>query len=76
MLNFTIYKTIAASDLEHVSVNTLEEFAKWFAVQIAKETNCTVSGQIIDGQVHLITADCNMERVSDALERRNLTHKF
>lgn len=76
MLNFTIYKTITNKDLEHVGVNNPEEFAKWFAGQITKETGCNVSGQIIGGEVHLITADRNMERVSDALERRNLTHNF
>lgn len=76
MLNIRIYKSVETADLEKAGVSTTEQFAARFATSISKATGCQVTGSMEDGYVHLHTEDRNMERVSDALERRKLSHRF
>lgn len=76
MLDFTVYKPVRDDAMERMGVTTPEAFASAFAAMIAKETDCEVTGSLVDGYVHLHTDDANMEKVSDSLELRGLTHGF
>lgn len=76
MVDFDVYKPVREDAMQQAGVSTPEEFATWFAATISQETGCEITGAYTDGKVHLCTDDANMEAVSDALERRGMTHGF
>ncbi len=76
MLDFTVYKPVRSDAIAQVHAETPQKFAEWFAATISRATSCEISGSFDGTWVHLHTQDENMERVSDALEARGLTHGF
>lgn len=75
-MDFKIYKPVREDAMQEAGVETPEAFADFVAQSIAQSAGVAVTGTYADGSVHLHTDDANMQAVSDALERRGLTHGF